>query len=450
MRRLIRLIAFACALCVLAVCVADVIAASPSKLDRRVLGRLTAKSEVIRQQATMELQQTAKTKYRYLAELIEAVKLNCEQLDSENGDRDDWASSMPPISVIGQMYLIGSTDRPEAQECLVKLLQSSHAGVSMIAADVLGKNKYVDSIDAIAKQKSDPQFAKRYGYRFNLVRSLAQMEHPQAIETLTSWRSSFDGQLRHEIDELLSKVTEKDFGDDKQRYDAWKIAMSLPSTTSSALQEDGEEGVMAELDPDQPQIVLQPSSVSSDSLDRLKLSKKRQYYGMELHAKRLMFIIDHSGSMEAYSQGMTRLQRAKIELIRVITDLDPDTEFAIMFYETVVRTWRERLVIASDENKLEAIQFIKRLKYGDRTNTYTALRNAIEYSDDLEAVYLLTDGQPTEGPIIAPPAIVLDILHRNRFRHLNFNTIGVAVSGPTETFLKTLASESGGEFRALN
>jgi Mg-chelatase subunit ChlD len=68
----------------------------------------------------------------------------------------------------------------------------------------------------------------------------------------------------------------------------------------------------------------------------------------------------------------------------------------------------------------------------------------------LEAVYLLTDGRPTEGPVIAPPAIVNDILHRNRFRHLNFNTIGVSVRGATEEFLKALADESGGEFRALN
>jgi hypothetical protein len=31
---------------------------------------------------------------------------------------------------------------------------------------------------------------------------------------------------------------------------------------------------------------------------------------------------------------------------------------------------------------------------------------------------------------------------------LNFNTIGIGVQGPTESFLRTLAEQTGGEFRA--
>ena len=111
------------------------------------------------------------------------------------------------------------------------------------------------------------------------------------------------------------------------------------------------------------------------------------------------------------------------------------------------KEWREDLVYASEENKLEAIQFVRRLGYGDRTNTYGALRRSLEFDDDLEAVFLLTDGRPTAGNIVAPSGIVNDILHRNRFRHLNFNTIGIAVEGPTESFLKRLAEESNGEYR---
>ncbi len=417
----------------------------PGRLDRRVLARLTGKSEIVRQQATMEIQQSAQFTFRYLPELTEAVKTNCEELESNLSKDQPDGIAMPPISVISQLYLVGSTHRDNAGECLTKLLANDHSGVSMLAADVLGKNKFTDSIEAIAKLKSNPAFQTSYGYRFNLVRSLAQMDDPLAIEILTSWRAEFDGKLRHEIDQLLDEVQEDDFAGDVDRYLAWKESIASPQTADAI---DGDANAKNE-SAKKPTIVLQPSNTSSESLDRLRFSRKRQYYGMDLHAKRLMFIIDHSGSMEEYSAGMTRLQRAKVELIRAITDLDPETEFAIMFYETVVRTWREKLVIASEENKLEAIKFIKRLRFGDKTNTYTALRNSIEYSDDLEAVYLLTDGRPTVGPITAPTKIVHDILHRNRFKHVNFNTIGVSVSGSTETFLKTLASESGGEFRSL-
>ena len=160
-----------------------------------------------------------------------------------------------------------------------------------------------------------------------------------------------------------------------------------------------------------------------------------------------MFIIDHSGSMEDQWGGMSRLTRAKLELIKVIRELPEDTEFALMFYETGVRLWRNELVLASESNKLEAIAFIRRLGYGDRTNTYGALRESLAFDNDLESVFMLTDGRPTIGATVEPAKILADILGRNRFRHLNFNTIGIAVNPNTEAFLKQLADGSGGEYR---
>ncbi len=101
-----------------------------------------------------------------------------------------------------------------------------------------------------------------------------------------------------------------------------------------------------------------------------------------------------------------------------------------------------------EKNKQAAKQLIRGLRPGDKTNTHGALRKSLEFDDSLEAVFLLTDGRPTAGDIVQPDHIIDDILHRNRFRHLNFNTIGIALSESTERFLQTLAVESGGEFRA--
>ena len=83
----------------------------------------------------------------------------------------------------------------------------------------------------------------------------------------------------------------------------------------------------------------------------------------------------------------------KLELTKVIRELPEDTEFALMFYETSVRLWRKELVIASEDNKLEAIAFIRRLGYGDRTNTYGALRESLAFDNDLESVFMLTDSE---------------------------------------------------------
>ncbi len=192
--------------------------------------------------------------------------------------------------------------------------------------------------------------------------------------------------------------------------------------------------------------IFKQANFEPESLQRMRL-KPQQYYGIDIHAKRLMFIIDHSGSMKDYWGGMTRLERAKAELTRAIYELPGEAEFAIVFYHTSVRYWRNELVPATEENKREAVNFIRRLGYGDKTNTYGALRYSLDFDDQLEAVFLLTDGRPTIGEIVAKPAIVTDILHRNRFRHLNFNTIGIAVDGATKSFLQQLSKESNGEFR---
>ena len=60
---------------------------------------------------------------------------------------------------------------------------------------------------------------------------------------------------------------------------------------------------------------------------------------------------------------------------------------------------------------------------------------------------MLTDGKPTIGVTVQPAKILEDILGRNRFRNLNYNTIGIAVNPATEAFLKQLAVGSGGEYR---
>jgi hypothetical protein len=253
------------------------------------------------------------------------------------------------------------------------------------------------------------------------------MEHPDAIEFLAELAQRLDGQLRFLVDKLLEEVTVDHFHGDQKRYEQFR----QPKPAEAPVGRSG---------------IFKAANFEPESLQRMRL-KPQQYYGIDIHARRLMFIIDHSGSMKDYWGGMTRLERAKAELTRAILELPGEAEFAIVFYHTSVRFWQNELVPATEENKREAVDFIRRLGYGDKTNTYGALRFALEFDDELESVFLLTDGKPTIGEIIAKPAIVTDILHRNRFRHLNFNTIGIAVDGSTRGFLETLAKESDGEFR---
>lgn len=382
--------------------------------DSKLLRTLTGRNEAIRMRAIAGIGGDGASQKAALDDMVSAVQRHAEETDDDELARP---------STVRLIYLIGAVDDPRSEAALIELLDARHLGIAMVSADVLGKNKFYGAIEPLKKQISRADYSERYGFRFNLIRALAQMEHPDAVEYLSKLRRSLDGQLAYQLDKQLAEVNVSHFHGDQERFERWK--------------EGG----------DKPAGIFQAAAFQPESLQRVMLGRDNKYYGIDIHAKRLMFVIDNSGSMKDYWGGVSRLERAKGELIHAIDDLPEDAKFAIVFFHTSVHRWRSELVEASDENKREAIQFVKRLGYGVKTNTYGALMTALTFDDDLEAVFLLTDGKPTVGGLTAPKAIVNDVLHRNRFRHLNFNTIGIGVQGPTEAFLRTLAEETGGEFR---
>lgn len=377
--------------------------------------QLTNRNEVIRQQALTSVSGTSRDLFAYREALIAAVKDHADETGADDLSRP---------STVRLIYLIGQVDHPDCESVLVELLDDDHFGISMIAADSLGQNKRYDAIEFLKRQVDRDAFETHYGFRFNLVRALTQMHHPDAVEFLSDLQSRIDGQLHFEITQTLDQVTDADFLGDTERFERWQAGRK-------------------------PKLVLKPASFESGSGSnpRMRFGERQKYYGIDINAKRLMFVIDRSGSMEDYDRGMTRLERAKLELTRAITDLPVDSEFGITFFETSVRQWRNELLPATEQNKREAIAFVQRLGYGDRTNTYGALLETLQFDSQLEAVFMLSDGRPTLGKIMQPAAIVADIMHRNRFRHLQFNTIGIAVNESTERFLKALADQSNGEYR---
>lgn len=413
--------------------------------DPVLVRRLVSRNQAIRLKTLAELESNRGLAIDSLQQLVIASqRISAAQVDRNASGTNTGGTSAGDLNsvapyVVRLIHLIGSINDDLSEQGLIDLLDSPNSGIAMIAADTLGKHKFYDSIEFLKRQLDHPEYKKSYAFRFNLLRALIQMEHPDAIEFVAQQARSLDGQLQHKINQKLSTVTVDDFRGDEERFQEWS-ASRVPqnraphSTTKQA--SDAETG-----------IIFKKASHEPESLQRIRLAKQ-QYYGIQIHAKRLMFIIDHSGSMEEYDGGQSRLDRAKIELNRAIDSLEEDTEFALVFYDTRIASWRNELVPATEKNKQAAKLLIRGLRPGDSTNTYGALRKSLEFDESLEAVYLLTDGRPTAGEIIRPDRIVDDILHRNQFRHLNFNTIGIALSDSTKRFLQTLAVESGGEFRA--
>ncbi|MCC6737863.1 MAG: FHA domain-containing protein [Planctomycetia bacterium] len=228
-----------------------------------------------------------------------------------------------------------------------------------------------------------------------------------------------------------------------------------------------------------------------------------QFMGLKTMIKRVVFVMDVTGSMEdpasvtpAEFSGppeikigaelkrqlekfnrkdvKTKLDAAKYELTHSIAYLHPDVEFTVIFYSFSPTPWQKRLVPANEKNKIDAIKRIKTTSAWGGTNIYDALESAFGIIDDHRkalkkpatpggtgakgkpeyAIFLVTDGRHNTGRFPDPEEFLSEIRKMNKDDRALINTIGVGQPGvgvdpPDPVFLARLASENGGEGKML-
>lgn len=228
-----------------------------------------------------------------------------------------------------------------------------------------------------------------------------------------------------------------------------------------------------------------------------------QFMGLKTMLKRVVFVMDVTGSMEdpatvtpAEFSGppeiklgaelkrqlekfnrkdvKTKLDAAKYELTHSIAYLHADVEFTVIFYSFSPTPWQKRLVAASDKNKIDAIKRIKTTSAWGGTNIFDALDSAFGIIDDHiktlkkpapapgsaakgrpdYAIFLVTDGRHNTGRFPDPEEFLKEIRKINKDDRAIINTVGVGQPGvgvdpPDPVFLARLASENGGEGKML-
>ena len=123
------------------------------------------------------------------------------------------------------------------------------------------------------------------------------------------------------------------------------------------------------------------------------------YYGLSIQARRIVFVIDISGSMRG-----PRLEAAQRELMQAIDKLPEKTSLSIVAFSDRTTIWRKTLMPATPQTKQTAKNFVYLLRAGGRTAAYDALEAAFRF--DAEAIYFLSDGEPNAGKIPRPDAIL--------------------------------------------
>jgi hypothetical protein len=168
------------------------------------------------------------------------------------------------------------------------------------------------------------------------------------------------------------------------------------------------------------------------------------FFGIEVEARKIAFVVDISGSMLAPTDtpGETRLECLKKELLRSIKSLSPRQKFWVVFFNTFEHV-DDRFMGKQNTEKGILLQLAERIDtpfHSDSpvTDPTPALERVLPMRFD--AVFLLSDGE-------------FDPSHTNtaRIKKLNRSktkicTIALGLDSET---LREIASESGGEYKSI-
>jgi hypothetical protein len=315
----------------------------------------------------------------------------------------------------------------------------------------LGSIRRQEALEVLGLYLKDPDWRVRAA----AIQSLSQTRSPEVVTMLIEALKAEDGRLRDDINAVLLEMTGQNMG----YADVWErwwtaVGRKLP-----------EEGSAAEGTPEAP--------VYKDG---------HRFYGIQSRSNRIVFVVDVSGSMnqpvdpvkqkpvvtgkaqeaEGPAPGRTRLEVAANELRRAVDKLSPQADFTIIFFSHSPWIWKRDLVKATPEAKKEAHKAIDGMRGIGATFTLGALREAFTMAGALgsqqktgktggkvDTIFLLSDGAPTDnkfdGAELMDPGIIIESVREwNKDLHVVIHCI--AVDLPDNGFLRTLASENGGQF----
>ena len=164
---------------------------------------------------------------------------------------------------------------------------------------------------------------------------------------------------------------------------------------------------------------------------------KRGFFKIYNVARKIVFVVDRSGSMT------DSIMYVKHELKRSIGELRPNQQFFVIFYSSGPPQMMpvRRLLVATDVNKQRAYEFIDNIVPLSLTDPDEALAEAFKLKPEL--IYLLTDGEFDKKT-------VGHIDRLNRGRKVIVNTIGfLYTDGVAERILIEIASRNKGQYKYI-
>jgi hypothetical protein len=151
----------------------------------------------------------------------------------------------------------------------------------------------------------------------------------------------------------------------------------------------------------------------------------------------------------------SRFEKAREAFLKFIEGMSARAKFTIVIFgaQKDTKPWKPKPVPANKKNKKEAMDFVKKLRYGYATRTDLALEEAFKI-EGVDSIYLYSDGIPEKlkggKSVPIPQEEILEKARTlNRTRKLKINTYGMASSKAMREFLRKLAEENDGEYQDI-
>jgi len=352
-----------------------------------------------------------------------------------------------------------------------------------VAAEALGRNtggaesairlgKEADARVAAAAlrglkgRKEDPVFAfameslrsESWPVRRDAVGVLEAFNQPRVLRPLIEALAREEGRLRDDIRDALRRLTSQNFDSDPEEWKRWWIDNR------------------ADLEGPGPNTALWGTLKA-----RQAAPDKKSVYGIDSRSRRILFIIDTSGSMKERiakaAKGtatgpeadldeldMTKIEIAKKHLKNAVRALEPEASFNILSFGTNVIRWREEMVKGDMQTKNDAYAFIRDMEAAGGTWAYGAFQEAFRmagmgaldkhYDPAVDTIYFISDGAPTNNDMDKPehqdPEEVLAAVREwNKIGKVIIHAVAVdpkAGGGTFIGFMKKLAAENGGQY----
>lgn len=233
-------------------------------------------------------------------------------------------------------------------------------------------------------------------------------------------------------------------------------------------------------------------------------AKTISFFGIEIDSRKIIFVIDVSGSMvipdpppenwvpdkdigkgkgttikeddptlkkklekerdrmkdrKVWEKERQRIVRTKKELVRVVKALQGTVKFNIVAFSDQISVFGNGLQKASASTRDKAVKWVEKLSATGLTFTDDAIREAFK-DKEADTIILLSDGAPTHMGGDAKPewnghqdsqSIIDQIFgwleKENKFRRMKIHTLGFM--GANFEFMQRLSKETGGTFREI-